>query len=173
LDLIMDSAGQQASNAAIFAAEGAARHRMVRAAIAGGIALVVAWLIALVLGVLGGFGSLPVLPGADSHGTRESASATSTHRAEGHVVARRRSVSTAADRRRTVTGTRAGSRGPVASPPKPRTPQVTPTSAASPSTAGSSNGRAFGTTRSTTAAGKPVGSPGNGPGGGGAPGQLR
>src|SRR3954452_7029360 len=62
----MDQIAGEQSRAAIFAADGKARHRLVRAAVAAGVALLGSWLIALALGVLGGFGSLPDLPGSQS-----------------------------------------------------------------------------------------------------------
>src|SRR5215204_1270643 len=69
--------GQQA-NAAIFAANGAARHRLLKAASAASLTLLAAWLIALALGAWGGFDSLPGLP--SFHSTRPSeASSTTQH----------------------------------------------------------------------------------------------
>src|SRR3954452_480236 len=62
----MDQIAGEQTRAAIFAADGKARHRLVRAAVAAGVALLGSWLIALALGVLGGFGSLPDLPGSQS-----------------------------------------------------------------------------------------------------------
>src|SRR5690242_5910699 len=69
----MESSGQPVQTT-IFAANGAARHRLVRVAIVAGFALLAAWAVALALGVMGGFGSLPMLPGANSHGSDHPAS---------------------------------------------------------------------------------------------------
>jgi hypothetical protein len=66
--------GGQHANAAIFAANGAARHRLLKAAGAVSLALLAAWLIALALGVWGGFESLPGLPGFHSTGPSEASS---------------------------------------------------------------------------------------------------
>src|SRR5437764_6962432 len=59
----------------VFAAHGGARNRLVRAAVIAGAALVIAWVIALALGVMGGFGSLPLLPRTHSGGSSETSSA--------------------------------------------------------------------------------------------------
>src|SRR5215212_1975474 len=81
----MEPAGQHA-NAAIFAADGSARHRIVRAAIAAGVALLAAWMIALALGVLGGFGSLPSLPELHSRPSHPASSSAHHRRAEPRPV---------------------------------------------------------------------------------------
>jgi hypothetical protein len=72
----MDQHTGQHANAAIFAANGAARHRLLKAASAVSLALLAAWLIALALGVWGGFGSLPGLPSFHSTGPSEASSRT-------------------------------------------------------------------------------------------------
>src|SRR4051794_19645108 len=62
---MQESAGRHSSGQvqhAIFAG-GPARRRLVRAAAVCGFGLLGAWLIALILGVFGGVGSLPLLPG--------------------------------------------------------------------------------------------------------------
>src|SRR5215211_4585187 len=81
----MEPAGQHA-NAAIFAADGSARHRIVRAAIAAGVALLAAWVIALALGVLGGFGSLPSLPNLHSQPSDQASSPAPHRRVEPRPV---------------------------------------------------------------------------------------
>src|SRR5689334_17710648 len=87
----MESAGQPVQTT-VFAAHGAARHRLVRAAIVAGFALLAAWAVALALGVMGGFGSLPMLPGIHSHSSSSSASApahvqATTPRTSAHAAA--------------------------------------------------------------------------------------
>src|SRR5215216_5083618 len=72
----MDQHTGQHANAAIFAANGAARHRLLKAASAASLTLLAAWLIALALGVWGGFGSLPGLPSFHSTGPSEASSRT-------------------------------------------------------------------------------------------------
>jgi hypothetical protein len=72
----MDQQTGQHANPAIFAANGAARHRLLKAASAVSLALLAAWLIALALGVWGGFGSLPGLPSFHSTGPSEASSRT-------------------------------------------------------------------------------------------------
>src|SRR6266508_3325595 len=82
--------GQSTGHAgAIFAAEGSSRHRLVRAAVAGGIALLAAWVIALALGVLGGFGSLPGLPSQSSGGSHEASARTQRKATPNHVDSQR------------------------------------------------------------------------------------
>jgi hypothetical protein len=169
----MEQIAEEHSRGAIFAAEGKARHRLVRAAVAAGVALLAAWLIALALGVLGGFGSLPGLPGSQP---KESSAA-------GQEVQRPhtgRSPAPNLRERRVAPSVRTSIPAPVSHVPSPSHPQgSTPKktsqvpTAPSPSTAAGSpsHGRGLGTTKTTT--GKPIGSPGNGPGGIGAPGQLR
>src|SRR4051794_40906917 len=71
----MEQAAGQPADTSVFATDGRVRHRLVRAAAATGVALLVAWLIALGLGVLGGFDGLPALPGIRS----KSPAAASTH----------------------------------------------------------------------------------------------
>ena len=169
-------AGEQVQGA-VFAAEGAARHRMVRVAVVGGMALLAAWLIALALGVLGGFEALPVLPGTSSGGSSEAstkAHATPLVRAE--VARQRAAASAAAQTPTSSSGRRVATKTPRSgSTPSAGTTTVAPTAAGKATRA--PQGQGIGLTRPS---GKPTGSPGNGPsgngkgpGGGGAPGQLR
>jgi hypothetical protein len=174
----MDQIAGEHSQAAVFAADGLTRQRLVRAAGAAGVALLAAWLIALVLGVLGGFGSLPVLPGSESSGSN----AISTMARSDTVRKREAQASVRHPEpagRTSSPAPESGGSTPAETPssaPRITAPKVpnTPTTSGSPSTSGSSalttRGKAIGTTQ---ASGKPVGSPGNGPGGSGAPGQLR
>ena len=74
----MDQHTGQQANAAIFAANGPFRRRLLKVAGAAALALVAAWLIALVLGVLGGFELLPGLPSSSS--TRSSEASSSSTR---------------------------------------------------------------------------------------------
>ena len=161
--------------AAIFAAEGSVRHRTVRIAVAAGGALLAAWLIALALGVLGGFDSLPGLPSAQSNGSHEASSpAHRTVPSSTRVLSQAEPVRTVAPKPAGGGSTSAPSQG---SPHAPSAGTVTqhpstssPTSSTSSSAAGTQGKSAAHTTQTT---GKPTGSPGNGSGGSGAPGQLR
>jgi hypothetical protein len=162
--------GQSTGHAgAIFAADGSGRHRAVRVAVAGGAALLAAWLIALALGVLGGFGSLPGLPSASPSGGSHEASARTHHVAPAAVDSRREApVTTVAPSavNENSSPTQSQSSTPKASgSPVAQQPTTPATSTAS--TQGKSS------THTTQTTGKPVGSPGNGSGGSGAPGQLR
>jgi hypothetical protein len=157
--------------AAIFAAHGPARHRMVRAAVAGAAGLLAAWLIALALGVLGGFGSLPGLPSAQPSGSSEASTRVR------HAKDSARAVSKASAR--PIVDETPAPAGPTGSSPtqsKSSAPKTTVTPVAqqpSTSSATTSTGHGQSATRTTQTTGKPVGSPGNGAGGSGAPGQLR
>jgi hypothetical protein len=174
----MDQPAAQQTSTAIFAAAGSARQRLVRAAVAGGVALLASWLIALALGVLGGFDPLPGLPDLRSQGSTAASS-----------QAQRPQAGDSQDRQipslRSKPGLRASDPEPSggsnetqspSSPPRIRAPKVgsapkvTQAPSGSASTASTTRGKAIGTTKEP---GKPVGSPGNGPGGSGAPGQLR
>jgi hypothetical protein len=161
------------AGAAVFAAEGSGRHRLVRIGVVGGAALLTAWLIALALGVLGGFGSLPGLPGPSHPRGSSEASARIQHPVTEQPVASRTAapVTTVAPSDQSAQSVSSDSTHPKASTPKASaTPAVqqpsTPATSAAP-THGKSSAH---TTQST---GKPAGSPGNGSGGSGAPGQLR
>jgi hypothetical protein len=173
----MDQITGEQSQAAIFAADGKARHRLVRAAVAAGVALLVSWLIALALGVLGGFGSLPGLPGSQpkeskaASGHIKQVQPAHASRAQRPDVVRTRPApaeptSTPAPARHVPSPSRSQGSAPKANSRAPASP-----STPAPHGIASSNGRALGTTKTTT--GKPLGSPGNGSGGSGAPGQLR
>ncbi len=169
------AAGQ---NTAVFAADGRVRHRVMRATAVTGLALLVSWLIALGLGVLGGFDSLPALPSIAAQGPNEANSQAPAPRTAPRPASKPASTARPASARSTsasptsATPVSAGSQ--PSSPPKRQAPSV----AASPSTptpnasAGATHGKALGTTKTVTT-GKPLGSPGNGPGGSGAPGQSR
>jgi hypothetical protein len=173
----VDQIGGQHSQA-VFAADGKARHRLVRAAVAAGVALLAAWLIALALGVLGGFGSLPGLPARSSQSNSTGTQVDRAPRGQpGAVQAPHQSA-----RRPAVLSVRTATPPPESRVPdtsRATSPAPKPTSQAPVSTSApvatpspSTNGRRLGTTKSTTT-GKPAGSPGNGAGGSGAPGRLR
>ncbi len=177
----MDQIAGEHSQAAVFAAEGKTRHRLVRIAGAAAVALLVSWLIALALGVLGGFDSLPGLPDSPSTGSNnaggiqpEASHPSPAPQPQPQPQMQRRHVASSVP---TSTSTTA----PVGDPPsrtrsKSSTPETTSKVRVSPSPpaptgSATTNGRRLGTTKTTT--GKPIGSPGNGPGGSGAPGRLR
>ena len=166
---------------AVFAAEGRARHRLVRAAVAG-FALLASWLIALALGVLGGFDALPGLPGSQPKGA--NASGTRSEATHPHPI-RGRATRPGGQTRLETDAVRTPAPAPVSqvpsrnrpqSPtPKTKTVSQAPAAPSSPAPANpASSGRGQGITRTTL--GKPADTPGNGPGGPGgtgAPGQLR
>jgi hypothetical protein len=165
----MERPGGHHGNAAVFAADGATRHHLVRAAIAAGAGLLAAWLIALALGVLGGFGSLPGLPHPPSAGSSEASSQTKSPPKPAPARAQRLApiVRTAAPTPTPVSGDSSRPQSHSSTPKTPATQVVQPPSTSAVTT---STNHGQGTTRTT---GKPVGSPGNGAGGSGAPGQLR
>jgi hypothetical protein len=165
----MEPAGQHA-NAAIFAAQGATRQRLARAAVAAGIALVAAWLIALALGVLGGFDALPGLPSSHPKSSSE-ASSPAPHPAAPAVEVLRRSAP-AAQRSEPAPASR-GSSGSGASTSQPKPAASAPTVTRAPNTTSGTAATTHGQASAPVTTGKPAGSPGNGPGGSGAPGQLR
>lgn len=165
----MEPAGQQA-NAAIFAAQGAARQRVARAAVAAGVALVAAWLIALALGVLGGFDALPGLPSSHPKSSAEASSPAQRPAASAPTVLRHSAP--AAQRTEPAPASR-GSSGGGATTSQPKPAASAPTVTRAPSTAGGTAATTHGQGSTPVATGKPAGSPGNGPGGSGAPGQLR
>ena len=175
----MDQLGGQHSQAAVFAAEGKGRHRLVRAAVAAGVALLAGWLFALALGVLGGLGSLPSLPGSPS--TESNPASSQVERVQRPHARPSQAPDLSARRAaepsvRTSTPLPAG-HAPSPSPTQSSTPKTTskaPISPSTPAAAGpaSNNGRRLGTTKPTTT-GKPVGSPGKGPGVSGTPVQVR
>ena len=167
---------------AVFAAKGRARHRLVRAAVAAGFALLASWLIALALGVLGGFDALPGLPGSQPKGANASGTrseATHPHPIRGRATRPRAQTRLETDAVRTPAPapvSQVPSRNRPQSPtPKTKTVSQAPAAPSSPAPANpASNGRGQGITRTTL--GKPADTPGNGPGGPGgtgAPGQLR
>jgi len=156
------------TNGAVFSSEGSARQHLGRVGVAAAAALLAAWMIALALGVLGGFDSLPGLPSSHPKASSE-ASASSPHRQAAATDRTRHVVTQAPTESPTSPSSVSRQPQPAASTPKTTAPQAvqapTPTVAA-PVTHGKSGTR-------TTTTGKPVGSPGNGSGGSGAPGQLR
>jgi hypothetical protein len=167
----MDQTGQRVG-AAVFATDGSARHHLGRAAVAAGLALLAAWMIALALGVLGGFGSLPGLPSPQSKASNETGSPPRQEPAGVRVAAQRSAP--AAHTRTPATTTVAPNSGRSTSPgssPKVSRTQVAPSPTAATVTTPTTHGQ--GATTRTTTTGKPVGSPGNATGGSGAPGQLR
>jgi hypothetical protein len=182
----MDQHTGQHANPAIFAANGTARHRLLKAASAASLTLLAAWLVALALGVWGGFESLPGLP--SFHPTRPSEASPRTQHppapppAQSHLQSHpqshqpARAVRTASPSPAgsgTASGTGAGSGSgsgtthSQGSNPKPTAPQPVQspsTSSAPPST---SHGQ---DTTSTTEV--PTGSPGNLPSSSDSPGDL-
>jgi hypothetical protein len=173
----MDQIAGEHSQAAVFAAEGKARHRLVRIAGAAGVALLASWLIALALGVLGGFDSLPGLPDSPSRGSNNAGGIQPEASHPKPVPPAQPQT----QERHVASSVPTSTTAPVSDPPsrtrsQSSTPEMTSKVRASPSTPAptepaTTNGRRLGTTKTTT--GKPIGSPGNGPGGSGAPGRLR
>jgi hypothetical protein len=186
----MDQHTGQHANAAIFAANGAARHRLLKAASAASLTLLAAWLIALALGVWGGFESLPGLP--SFHSTRPSEASPRTQHppapppAQSHLqshpqshpqshqparAVRTASPSPAGSGTASGTGSGSGSGSGTTdsqgSNPKPTAPQ--PVQSPSTSSAPPSTSQGQDTTSTTEA---PTGSPGNLPSGSEMPGQL-
>jgi cytoskeletal protein RodZ len=142
---------------------------MVRVAVAAGTALLAAWLIALALGVLGGFESLPGLPSSQSGGSHETSARThGTSKPVPVVPQSAAPVKTVAPSAvpNTSSSTQSQSSNPKTSV-SPASPQPT----TSPTSTTATHGQSAAKTTQTT--GKPVGSPGNAAGGSGAPGQLR
>jgi hypothetical protein len=141
---------------------------MVRVAVAAGAALLAAWLIALALGVLGGFDSLPGLPSSQT-GSHETSARTHRAATPAPVDAQRQApVKTVAP---SPASDDSSSTHTQSSTPKTSAKPV----AQQPSTSASSTTATHGksATATTQSTGKPVGSPGNGAGGSGAPGKLR
>jgi|SRR5581483_8590155 len=168
----MESAGQTAQTA-IFAASGAARHRLVRVAIVAGFALLAAWAVALALGVMGGFGSLPMLPGARSHhaGNAGAGPASAPAPAPASTVQPERSPAATRPDGPATSGGRPMAARPHATPPPALPQRGNGRSNGRASNAATSSGHGYGSTRTTP--GKPAGTPGNPAGGSGAPGRLR
>jgi hypothetical protein len=173
--------GGQHANAAIFAANGAARHRLLKAAGAVSLALLAAWLIALALGVWGGFGSLPGLPSFHSTGPSEASSRTQHPPAppppqshpQSHQPAR--AVGTASPSPAgsgtsgTGSGTDSGSGTTDSQGSNPKATAPQPVESPSTSSAPPSTSQGQGTTTTTEV---PTDSPGNLPSGSEMPGQL-
>jgi hypothetical protein len=179
---------------AIFAADGKARHWLVRAAAAAGVALLASWLIALALGMFGGFGSLPGLP--ESRPSESQTAGSQIQRAQPASVVspeapnlNERSAESSGEtsssapvshdpiqsrgqnRTKSTNPETTSNRTKSTNPETTSDPSVSPSPPA-PTVSASDNGRHLGATKPTTA-GKPAESPGNGPGGTGAPGQQR
>jgi cytoskeletal protein RodZ len=174
----MDQHTGQHANEAIFAANGAFRHRLLKAASAAFLALLAAWLIALALGVWGGFELLPGLPG--SHSTRPSEAKSTTQHpaapapAQSHQSARAvRTASRSPAGSGTASGTGSGSgsgSGSGTTHSQESNPKATaPQPVQSPSTSSTPPSTSDGTTTTT---GVPTDSPGNLPSGSEVPGQL-
>jgi hypothetical protein len=174
----MDQIAGEHSQAAVFAAEGKARHRLVRIAGAAGVALLASWLIALALGVLGGFDSLPGLPDSRPTGSNDAAGIEP----EASHPNRAPQVQPQTQPRHAASSIPTSTTSPVSDLPSRTRPQsstpettprvrISPSAPAAPTGSATNNGRHLGTTKTTT--GKPIGSPGNGPGGSGPPGRLR
>jgi hypothetical protein len=173
----MDQIAGEHSQAAVFAAEGKARHRLVRITGAAGVALLASWLIALALGVLGGFDSLPGLPDSPSTGSNnagdiqpEASRPKPVPRAQPQPQERHVASSVPTPTTAPVSDPPSRTRSQNSIPETTSKVRVSPTTPA-PTVPATTNGRRLGTTKTTT--GKPIGSPGNGPGGSGAPGRLR
>lgn len=179
----MDRTAGQHAQATVFAAQGPWRHRLVRAATAALLALLVAWLIALALGVMGGFGSLPGLPDSkpSSNAANSQAQESPVGQSRSTPIAPSRDAALPAydanlapassDSNRTPSEP-SRTTAPKATVPKPaQSPTGTVTVA--PTVRGQGPTSSSGTIQSIGTTGKPVGSPGNGAGGSGAPGQLR
>jgi hypothetical protein len=156
---------------AVFADAGVARHWLLRAGVVGGAALLVAWLVALALGALGGFQTLPALPGQGQGDSKEGASATRAPVERAPVAQTRDRRATDVDQPATAPGSSAPR--PPSSPPAPqRTPRAKPAPSPSPSvTTADKPGKRIGTTTDHPI-GQPAEVPGNGPGGTGPPGQT-
>jgi hypothetical protein len=178
----MDQRTGQDANAAIFAANGAARHRLLKAAGAVSLALLAAWLIALALGVWGGFELLPGLPSSHSTGPPEASSRTQhplgpapaqSHPQSHHSARTVRIASPSPAGSGTASGTGSGTGSgsgttdSQGSNPKTTAPQ--PVQSPSTSTAPTSTSQDQGTTTTTEV---PTDSPGNLPSGSGVPGEL-
>jgi hypothetical protein len=176
----MDQHTGQHANAAIFAANGAARHRLLKAAGAVSLALLAAWLIALALGVWGGFELLPGLPG--SHSTRSPeaspriqhppAPAPAQSHPQSHQSARTVRIASpspagSGTASGTGTGTGSGTTNSQGSNPKATAPQ--PVQSPSISSAPTSTSQDPGTTTTTEV---PTDSPGSLPSGSEMPGEL-
>jgi hypothetical protein len=177
----MDRIAGQHAQATVFAAHGPWRHRLVRAATAALLALLAAWLIALALGVTGGFGSLPGLPDSkpSSNAANSQAQESPTGHSKATPIAQSRGAALPTYDANLAPATRDSNRTPSqpsrttgrqTTVPKPA-PNGTVTVAPAVQVQGTTS--SSGTTQSSETTGKPVGSPGNGAGGSGAPGQLR
>jgi hypothetical protein len=148
--------GHQAETA-VFAADGPGRHRLLRMALVGATALLAAWLIALALGVLGGFDALPGLPRANSEASSEASKAPTTTQQPPAAQAARadQNADSASGRTQAKAPTRARTPAKVKRPAKTQTPTTKP-------------GRRIG---QVTGGNRPAVSPGRGPDGTGPPGQ--
>jgi hypothetical protein len=164
----LSQADQQHAEFAVFAADGGTRHRLVRAGIAAGVLILVGWLVALALGVLGGFESLPSLPDRSASDTSR---ASAKPEPAGAPTAATQSSRKDRANEDIAAGDGANAQQPASQQApavrKPRTPPAPSVTTATTTT--TKPGKRLGTT-STQTSGKPLGSPGNGPGGTGPPG---
>ena len=172
----MDQHTGRHADSPIFAANGVARHLLLKAAGAVSLALFAAWLVALALVVWGGLGSLPGLPSSHSRGPSEVKSRTQhpltpapaqSHPQNDHSAPAVRTASPSPGGSSTGSGTVSGSgtthsqgSNPKATAPQPV--QSPSTSSPPPSTSQST----------TPTAGVPTDSPGNLPSDSEVPGQL-
>ncbi len=170
----MDERTGQHANAAIFAANGPARRRLLKAAGAASFGLLAAWLIALALGVWGGFESLPGLPNSDSTRPSEATSRTQDPRApappqshpQSHQSAR--AVRTASPSP-AGSGSGGGGGGGTTQSQDSNRKATAPQPVQSPSTSSTPPSTSHDTTTTTEV---PTDSPGNLPSGSEVPGQL-
>jgi hypothetical protein len=144
-----DASGQ------VFLARGPSRSRAMRAVLAGGALLIVIWLVALGLGIGGGFDALPSF-GLGSDNAKKAAP-------EAEATPAATEVAPSAN-----AGTSAGSKAPSGSAgQKPSTPASTPSSSthgqsgATHGKSGATHGKPAGS-GSGSGSGKPTGTPGNG-----------
>lgn len=172
----MDEHTGQHANAAIFAANGPSRRRLLKAAGAASFGLLAAWLIALALGVWGGFESLPGLPNSDSTRPSEATSRTQDPRApappqshpQSHQSAR--AVRTASPSPAGSGSGSSGGGGSGTTHSQDTNPKATaPQPVQSPSTSSTPPSTSHDTTTTTEV---PTDSPGNLPSGSEVPGQL-
>jgi hypothetical protein len=147
--------GNQAETA-VFAADGPGRHRLLRVALVGGSALLAAWLIALALGVLGGFAALPGLPRSSSEN-----SSAATHPAAQHEPPASQATRSSQSAASAPGGSVAKAPTRAAAPAKVKRPAATPAPTTKP-------GRRTG---QVTGGNRPAVPPGQGPDGTGPPGQ--
>ncbi len=161
------SATGQAPRGGVFAAEGAARHWIVRAAVVLGAALLAVWVTAIALGVFGGFDSLPTL---SKPRTESSGSTSSAAESPGTTISSE-SEAAPGPTEDSAPGTAPTPSGVPSSLPRPTASAPDRAMRTDGTPAGDWSGLGFGPGR---ASGEPVESPGDGSSGGiGAPGNPR